>query len=135
MKPDVGDLQVQRFQPRTPPTTRWYQAALTEMRGEVACRPSTPAYSGEPLRPQGRHSLSDYTDYSIHYDNAFGSGHYWVDSAGNPLSLPLQSIIGRDQFWKDRPRGPDRFARRRAGSGSSWAPSTSASRTGSSRTT
>src|SRR5262249_3168880 len=44
---------------------------------------------------------TDYTDYSIHYDQAFGSGAYWVDAAGNPLALPLQRVLGRDYFGQD----------------------------------
>ena len=95
-EPDVGDLQVQRFQPDQA-HDRWYQAALT-VQGKIANLDLT--YSGGHFARKVD-SLSDYADYSIHYDNAFGSGHYWVDSAGNPLALPLQSIIGRDRFWKD----------------------------------
>jgi outer membrane receptor protein involved in Fe transport len=95
-EPDVGDLKVQRFQPDQA-HDRWYQAALT-VQGKIANLDFT--YSGGRFERKVD-SLSDYADYSIHYDNAFGSGHYWVDSAGNPLALPLQSIIGRDRFWKD----------------------------------
>jgi len=95
-EPDVGDLQVQRFQPDRA-HDRWYQAALT-VQGKIGNLDLT--YSGGYFHRKVD-SLSDYADYSIHYDNAFGSGHYWVDNAGNTLSLPLQSIIGRDRFWKD----------------------------------
>jgi outer membrane receptor protein involved in Fe transport len=95
-EPDVGDLKVQRFQPDTA-HDRWYQAALT-IKGKIANLDLT--YSGGYFHRKVD-SLSDYADYSIHYDNAFGSGHYWVDNAGNPLGLPLQSITGRDRFWKD----------------------------------
>jgi iron complex outermembrane recepter protein len=95
-EPDVGDLKVQRFQPDTD-HDRWYQAALT-VQGKIGNFDLT--YSGGYFNRK-INSLSDYTDYSIHYDNAFGSGHYWVDAAGNPLALPLQSIIGRDYFSKD----------------------------------
>ena len=109
-EPDVGDLKVQRFQPDTA-HDRWYQAALT-VQGKIANFDLT--YSGGYFHRKVD-SLSDYTDYSIHYDNAFGSGNYWVDNAGNPLALPLQSIIGRDRFGKDSHEiriaspGTDRF--------------------------
>ena len=95
-EPDVGDLKVQRFQPDTD-HDRWYQAALT-VQGKIGNFDLT--YSGGYFNRKVD-TLSDYTDYSIHYDNAFGSGHYWVDAAGNPLALPLQSIVGRDYFAKD----------------------------------
>lgn len=95
-EPDVGDLQVQRFQPDTY-KDKWYQAALT-VKGKIGKYDLT--YSGGYHR-RWVDSNSDYADYSIHYDLAFGSGHYWVDSAGNPLNLPLQSITGRDRFEKN----------------------------------
>jgi outer membrane receptor protein involved in Fe transport len=95
-EPDVGDLKVQRFQPDTA-HDRWYQAALT-IKGKIANYDLT--YSGGYFHRK-LDSNSDYADYSIHYDLAFGSGHYWVDAAGNPLNLPLQHIIGRDRFAKD----------------------------------
>lgn len=95
-EPDVGDLKVQRFQPDTA-KDQWYQAALT-VKGKIANLDLT--YSGGYFQRKVD-SNSDYADYSIHYDLAFGSGHYWQDAAGNPLNLPLQRIIGRDRFWKD----------------------------------
>jgi outer membrane receptor protein involved in Fe transport len=95
-QPDVGDLKVQRFQPDNARDS-WYQAALT-IKGKIANYDLT--YSGGYFN-RNVDSNSDYADYSIHYDLAFGSGHYWVDAAGNPLALPLQKIIGRDEFWKD----------------------------------
>jgi outer membrane receptor protein involved in Fe transport len=95
-EPDVGDLQVQRFQPDTA-RDDWYQAALT-IKGKIANYDLT--YSGGYF-DRKVDSHSDYADYSIHYDLAYGSGHYWVDAAGNPLPLPLQQIIGRDRFTKE----------------------------------
>ncbi len=95
-EPDVGDLKVQRFQPDTA-HDRWYQAALA-VQGKIGNLDLT--YSGGHFARKVD-SLADYADYSIHYDNAFGSGNYWVDASGKPLALPLQSIIGRDQFVKD----------------------------------
>ena len=56
-------------------------------------------------RPAGRAcklaSQSDYTDYSVAYDQAFGSGNYWRDSTGTPLAKPQQEIAGRDRFTKE----------------------------------
>jgi len=95
-EPDVGDLKAQRFQPDTA-KDRWYQAALT-VKGKIFNLDLT--YSGGYFHRK-LDTNSDYADYSIHYDLAFGSGHYWVDNAGNPLGLPLQHIIGRDRFSKD----------------------------------
>lgn len=95
-EPDVGDLKVQRFQPDTA-HDRWYQAAMT-VKGKIANLDLT--YSGGYFSRKVD-TNSDYTDYSIHYDQAFGSGAYWVDGAGNPLPLPIQRIIGKDRFWKD----------------------------------
>jgi outer membrane receptor protein involved in Fe transport len=95
-QPDVGDLQVQRFQPDTY-KDHWYQAALT-VTGKIGKFDLT--YSGGYFARKVD-SLSDYTDYSIHYDLAYGSGHYWVDSSGNPLALPQQYIVGRDHFDKN----------------------------------
>jgi outer membrane receptor protein involved in Fe transport len=95
-QPDVGDLKVQRFQPDKY-KDRWYQAALT-VTGKIGKFDLT--YSGGYFHRK-INSLSDYADYSIHYDLAYGSGHYWVDSAGDPLPLPLQSIVGRDHFQKN----------------------------------
>lgn len=94
-EPDVGDLKVQRFQPDTF-KDRWYQAALT-VRGKLSNFDLT--YSGGYFNRK-LDSQSDYADYSIHYDLAYGSGAYWQDASGNPLNLPLQSIIGRDRFEK-----------------------------------
>ena len=95
-EPFLGDLKVQRFQPDTA-HDRWYQAALT-VQGKIGNLDLT--YSGGHFARKVD-SLSDYADYSVHYDSAFGSGNYWVDAAGKPLARPLQSIIGRDRFWKD----------------------------------
>jgi iron complex outermembrane receptor protein len=53
-------------------------------------------YSGAYLT-RNIHQSSDYTDYSLYYDTAYGK--YFVDNAGN-LVNPAQHIIGRDHFTK-----------------------------------
>jgi outer membrane receptor protein involved in Fe transport len=94
-EPAVGDLQVNRFQPDSD-HDRWYQAALT-IRGKIGRYDLT--YSGGYF-DRLINSLTDYTDYSVAYDQAFGSGAYWVDKNGVPLPTPIQEIIGRDRYEK-----------------------------------
>lgn len=95
-EPSVGELQAERFQPDTD-HDRWVQAALT-VAGKIGKYDLT--YSGGYFTRRVD-TKSDYTDYSISYDNAFGSGYFWQDAAGNPLPRPLQEIYGLDQFKKD----------------------------------
>jgi iron complex outermembrane receptor protein len=94
-QPDVGFLQVQRFQPDTSKDT-WGAAALSIL-GKIGKYDLT--YAGGYFQ---RHidAKNDYTDYSIFYDKAYGSGAYWQDSAGKPLSNPDQEIFGKDRFEK-----------------------------------
>jgi outer membrane receptor protein involved in Fe transport len=94
-QPPAGDLKVNRFQADTD-HDRWYQAALT-VQGKIGDFQLT--YSGGYFH-RWLDTVSDYTDYSVAYDGAFGSGAYWVDANGAPLSHPQQSIIGRDRFEK-----------------------------------
>ena len=91
----MGDLKVQRFAPDSF-HDRWVQAALN-ITGKIGRFDLT--YSGGYFNRK-LDTLSDYTDYSVAYDQHYGSGAYWQDSAGNPLSLPQQEIIGRDRFEK-----------------------------------
>ncbi len=93
--PVVGDLQVQRFQPDSD-HDRWIQSALT-INGKIGKFDLT--YSGGYFARKVD-SLSDYTDYSVAYDQCCHSGEYWVDNAGVPLPFPIQEIIGRDYFEK-----------------------------------
>jgi iron complex outermembrane recepter protein len=93
--PAVGDLQVQRFQPDAD-HDRWIQASMT-ITGKIGRFDLT--YSGGYFN-RALDTLSDYTDYSVAYDQVYGSGAYWVDNAGNPLARPAQEIIGRDRFEK-----------------------------------
>ena len=94
-EPSVGYLQVNRFQPDND-HDRWYQAAMT-INGKIGRYDLT--YSGGYFN-RAIDSVTDYTDYSVAYDQAFGSGAFWQDRNGNPLPTPQQEIIGRDRFEK-----------------------------------
>lgn len=94
-EPSVGYLEVNRFQPDND-HDRWYQAAMT-INGKIGRYDLT--YSGGYFN-RAIDSVTDYTDYSVAYDQAFGSGAYWQDKNGNPLPTPQQEIIGRDRFEK-----------------------------------
>jgi outer membrane receptor protein involved in Fe transport len=93
--PVVGDLKVNRFQPDSF-HDRWAQAALT-INGKIGRYDLT--YSGGYFN-RALDSLSDYTDYSVAYDQLYGSGAHWLDSNGNVLPHPQQEIIGKDRFEK-----------------------------------
>ncbi len=93
--PQVGDLKVNQFQPDSD-HDRWYQAGLT-INGKIGRFDVT--YAGGYFA-RWVNSLEDYTDYSVAYDQYYGSGAYWTDNAGNPLPHPQQEIIGRDRFEK-----------------------------------
>jgi outer membrane receptor protein involved in Fe transport len=94
-EPSVGTLDVNRFQPDSD-HDRWYQAALN-ITGKIGRYTLT--YSGGYFN-RLIDSLSDYTDYSVAYDQAYHSGANWLNSAGKPLQTPLQEIVGRDVFEK-----------------------------------
>ncbi len=95
-EPSAGDLKVNRFQPDTD-DDRWVQAALT-VQGKIGKYDLT--YSGGYFY-RWLDTLADYTDYSVAYDAAFGSGASWVDVNGNPLQSPQQEIVGQDRFYKE----------------------------------
>nr|MDQ2859936.1 TonB-dependent receptor [Pseudomonadota bacterium] len=94
-EPSVGDLQVQRFAPDSD-HDRWVQAGLT-INGKIGRYDLT--YAGGYFN-RAIDSLSDYTDYSVAYDQTGGYGSYWVDNNGAPLANPQQEIVGRDRFEK-----------------------------------
>ncbi|HEY1414487.1 MAG TPA: TonB-dependent receptor [Caulobacteraceae bacterium] len=100
--PAVGDLKVNRFQPDSD-HDRWYQAGLT-INGKIGKFDLT--YAGGYFERK-INSLTDYTDYSVAYDQYYGSGAYWVGGNGpigtpgvTPLPHPQQAIIGNDWFSK-----------------------------------
>ena len=45
------------------------------------------------------HDESDYTDYSLFYDRAYGSGAYFKDNDGKLIN-PAQFILGDDHYTK-----------------------------------
>ena len=93
--PHVGDLQVQHFRPETNHDS-WYQAALT-IQGKIANLDLT--YSGGHMDRRIA-SQSDYTDYSVLYDQQFNYAAYFYNNA-HAFIDPTQAIIGRDHFTKD----------------------------------
>ena len=93
--PAVGDLQVNRFQPDSD-HDRWIQAGLT-INGKIGRYDLT--YAGGYFNRK-INSLEDYTDYSVAYDQYYGSGVNWQDKNGNPLASPQQEIVGNDRFEK-----------------------------------
>ena len=94
-EPSVGDLKVQRFAPDSD-HDRWVQTGLT-INGKIGRWDLT--YAGGYFN-RAVNSLSDYTDYSVAYDQSYGYGAYWTDHNGNPLASPQQEIIGKDRFEK-----------------------------------
>jgi outer membrane receptor protein involved in Fe transport len=93
--PAIGDLDVARFQPDSQ-HDRWVQAGLT-INGKLGRYDVT--YAGGYFNRKVD-SLTDYTDYSLAYDNAYGSGYFWRDHNGNYLATPQQEIVGRDRYEK-----------------------------------
>jgi outer membrane receptor protein involved in Fe transport len=92
--PAAGDLDTWQF---FSDATRdsWMQSALT-IEGKVS--DFDIVYSGAYLA-RNTHESEDYTDYSLFYDRAHGSGAYYKDNAGNLIN-PAQHILGRDHYTK-----------------------------------
>ena len=101
MDQGLGDLQTVRFQPEIA-KDRFWQAALT-VQGKIANFFDV-TYAGAYMdRP--RFSTSDYTDYTVAYDNYYeycgGLANCldFSDDAGNTIN-PRQHIVGTDHFKK-----------------------------------
>ncbi len=94
-EPGVGFLQVQRFQPDT--YNDWWGLTSLAINGKIGKYSLT--YAGGYFLRQ-TDSKSDYTDYSISYDQNYGSGYFWQDANGNPLNQPIQDIYGKDRYTK-----------------------------------
>ena len=90
--PAVGDLQVQHYFPDYVHDS-WVQWALT-VEGKIGNFDLV--YAGAYLT-RNTHEQSDYTDYSLYYDSAYGKD--FVDNAGNLIN-PAQTIIGTDHYSK-----------------------------------
>ncbi len=95
-EPAVGNLEVQRFQPDTY-HDQFLMAALT-VAGKLG--KYDVVYSGSEFTRKVN-SRSDYTDYSVFYDGAYGSGANWNDGNGVPLANPSQEIVGTDHYTKE----------------------------------
>jgi len=96
-EPSVGDLKVERFQPDTA-HDRWIQSAVN-VTGHLG--DYTLNYAGG-FFVRDEVTQSDYTDYSIFYDQPqFGGyGKYWWNNNDIPLANPSQEIDGKDHFTK-----------------------------------
>jgi outer membrane receptor protein involved in Fe transport len=94
-EPAVGDLKVQQFHPDTD-RDRWAQAGLT-VNGKIWNFDLT--YAGS-LFVRDVHTRLDYTDYSIAYDQQYGSGVFWQGANGQPLGNPQQYQDDKDHFNK-----------------------------------
>jgi iron complex outermembrane recepter protein len=90
--PALGDLEVQHWFPQNIHDS-WVQSALT-VEGKIGNFDLV--YAGAYLT-RNTHEQSDYTDYSLYYDNAYGK--YFTDNAGNLIN-PAQTIIGVDHYTK-----------------------------------
>jgi len=93
--PSVGDLKVERFGPDTDHDV-WEQAGLT-VTGKIGNYELT--YAGGFF---DRHldQRQDYADYSIFYDAVYGSGAFWQDAAGKPLTAPQQTNVNKYHYQK-----------------------------------
>ena len=92
--PAVGDLKIQQYFPETTHDS-WVQSALT-VEGKIS--DFDIVYAGAYLT-RNTHESSDYTDYALYYDRAYGSGAYNVDNAGHLIN-PAQHIVGTDHYTK-----------------------------------
>lgn len=92
--PGVGDLQLAHFGPEYS-SDSWYQAALT-VNGNVSNFDIT--YAGGYMK-RDTLSLADYSDYSLFYDRAFGSGASWTGDSGVPI-MPQEFVYERGYFEK-----------------------------------
>jgi iron complex outermembrane receptor protein len=87
-----GDLNVSRFYPERS-DDNWWMATLA-VQGKIGNFDAT--YAGGYIKRTVQ-SVSDYSDYSFFYDNAYGG--YIRDNAGNLIN-PSQVTITRDDFTK-----------------------------------
>jgi iron complex outermembrane recepter protein len=92
--PAAGDLNTWQFF-ADPTRDSWVQSSLT-VEGKIS--DFDLVYAGAYLT-RNTHEQSDYTDYSLFYDRAFGSGAYFLDNTGKLIN-PAQNIHGRDHYTK-----------------------------------
>ncbi len=94
---DIGDLQVQRFDPEFDDDA-WYQAALTR-EGNIG--DLTLVYAGAYM-DRDADSLSDYSHYAQYLDNYYGysGGCYHYDSTTVNCTNASQFITGDETFTR-----------------------------------
>jgi len=90
--PAVGDLQIQQYFPETVHDS-WVQSSLT-VEGKISNFDIV--YAGAYLT-RNTHESSDYTDYSLYYNAAYGAS--FVDNAGKLIN-DAQHIVGKDHYTK-----------------------------------
>jgi outer membrane receptor protein involved in Fe transport len=90
----LGDLKVAHYKPESTMDS-WVQSALT-VEGKIGNFDIV--YAGAFLKRQDE-THSDYTDYSIGYDNLYGSAAYFTDNNG-ALIDGSQYIAGKDHYQK-----------------------------------
>jgi iron complex outermembrane recepter protein len=89
-----GSLSVQRYYPDSI-SDQWWQAALT-VEGHISNFDIT--YAGGYL-DRHDHTLSDYSDYSLLYDQHTTYTSYLIGNVGHEIN-PSQHINGTDQYRK-----------------------------------
>jgi iron complex outermembrane receptor protein len=92
--PAIGPLETTKFLPETAHDS-WTQSALT-VEGKIS--DFDLVYTGAWLN-RNTHESEDYTDYSLFYDQAYHTGLYNKDNAGNLIN-PAQWIVGTDRYTK-----------------------------------
>ncbi|MFM2288887.1 MAG: hypothetical protein RL684_2030, partial [Pseudomonadota bacterium] len=92
--PALGDLNATHYLPEHN-SDSWAQGALT-IEGKIGIFDIT--YAGAYLKRQDE-TILDYTDYTVGYDNLFGSAAYFYDNNGNFIN-PSQLITGKDHYQK-----------------------------------
>jgi outer membrane receptor protein involved in Fe transport len=92
--PAVGPLNLVHSGPENDQDS-FTQTALT-VEGKVSDFDIT--YTGAWF-VRNQHSIADYSDYSFWYDKYYGSGHYWVNNAGNTV-MPQEFVIEDNHYTK-----------------------------------
>jgi outer membrane receptor protein involved in Fe transport len=90
----LGDLKVAHYKPESTQDS-WVQSALT-IEGKIGNFDLV--YAGAFLKRQDE-THTDYTDYSIGYDNLYGSAAAFTDINGNLID-GSQYITGKDHYQK-----------------------------------
>ena len=100
--PAVGNLDLAHFGPESTEDS-WYLTSLT-LEGKYS---DWDIVDAAGFFKRTSHTVADYSDYSVFYDRAYGSGAYWVGNApkgqppgsGSPI-MPQEFVIGGGDFEK-----------------------------------